>query len=210
MHVCKQDFLTWTIDSLDFIILCWGGVYPRHCRIFRNIHDLYLLDASVIAPSPSSCDNKKGLKIAKGFLGDKTLKTSDETYHSRILTIGQMFGKIICYDMIITSWQWVIVSDLEKIVWVSHYLEFILPSKSWKFMIVWICHVFHRLTFMSRFYKSNTSNSEMLLTTDWLIKLSSEQNNWQEKGTHYRTTLFIETRWLRVTCKTSIWGYSQF
>lgn len=108
INICMyvtQDFLTSTIDNLDFTILCWGGVCPVHCRIFRNIHDLYLLDASVIAPSPSSCDNQKGLKIAKCFLGNKILKTSDKTYHCRILTISQMFRKIICYDMIITSWQ---------------------------------------------------------------------------------------------------------
>lgn len=141
-------------------------------------------------------------------MGNRILKTSDKTYHGRILTISQIFRKIICYDMIITSWQWVIVSDLEKIVWVSHYLKFILPSKSWKFIIVWICHASHHLTFMSSFYKSNTFNSKMFLTTDWLIKLSFEQNNWQEKRTHYRTTLFIETRGLEVTCKTNIWEYS--
>lgn len=133
INICMyvtQDFLISTIDSLDFIILCWGAVCPVHCRIFRNIHDLYLLDAIVISPSPSSCDNQKCLKIEKCFLGNKIIKTSDKTYHCRILTICQMFRKIIYYDMIITSWQQVILSDLEKTVWVSHYLKFILPSKS--------------------------------------------------------------------------------
>lgn len=145
-------------------------------------------------------------RIVKCLLGNKILRPLVKPII--VKSIYQMCRRNSSLRLFPHSKSSIIIHGEDPVVW--HYLKFMLPSKSFKSIIALIHHVSHCLMFMHSFYKSNTANSEMFLTTDWLINLSFEQNNWQEMGTHYRTTLFIETKGLKITCKTNTQGYSQF